>query len=390
MNCELTPISAFPSTNLNNRIDSFTDVGNRITRQLGAPVIPIELNQDQIMEFISQAVEFYTKHAGFTEEFIVFNSDVYERGKGVRMDHLFTLATLDKEVPFQIDREVTHDVIAASASYYEEYLEPGIWVVLDDIDISGAEFTNVTELQEYDGIVRRGQLVQDETRQLVINNSLDSAAAEALFQESRKENLIINQIDGNGRKINTAYDYDIMDYRKVVAVCDWTQGSTTGINTLFAIEQTLAQQTYFSYALGNHGFDLVSWYIVKDWMDMREKLLATKRDIHFDKRTQYLKLFPEPKLNERFYGVLRCYVEQPIRHVIKEPWVQQYALALSKIALGHIRGVFAGTQLFGGGTINAQDVMSQGIQEKERLEQDLLTGASAGLGSAGPPNFYIG
>ena len=67
-----------------------------------------------------------------------------------------------------------------------------------------------------------------------------------------------------------------MDYRKVVDVTDFEEGSTTGINTLFTLEQTLAQQTYFSYAMGNYGFDLVSWYTLKEWIDTREKMLAIR------------------------------------------------------------------------------------------------------------------
>ena len=60
------------------------------------------------------------------------------------------------------------------------------------------------------------------------------------------------------------------------------EGSTTGINTLFTIEQTLAQQTYFSYAMGNYGFDLISWYTLKNWLETREKLLAQQRSYTFD------------------------------------------------------------------------------------------------------------
>ena len=29
--------------------------------------------------------------------------------------------------------------------------------------------------------------------------------------------------------------------------------------------------------MGNYGFDLVSWYTLKEWLDTREKLLAIKR-----------------------------------------------------------------------------------------------------------------
>ena len=45
------------------------------------------------------------------------------------------------------------------------------------------------------------------------------------------------------------YDALIENYRKVVDVKGFEEGSTSGVNTLFTIEQTLAQQTYFSYLM---------------------------------------------------------------------------------------------------------------------------------------------
>ena len=145
--------------------------------------------------------------------------------------------------------------------------------------------------------------------------------------------------------------------------------------------------------MGNYGFDLVSWYVLKDWLEMREKLLATKRSYKFDDRTQTLVMYPQPGSNpgagERFYGVVACQVERPIRDVIKEHWVYQYSLALTKITVANIRGKYGAVQLFGTGTLNAQDLMSQGLAEKEKLEQDLYTGAP-GLGDNDPPMFFVG
>jgi hypothetical protein len=202
--------------------------------------------------------------------------------------------------------------------------------------------------------------------------------------------------DGRNNNINSfvnSFDYDIMDYRKVIAVTDFEEGSTTGINTLFTIEQTLAQQTYFSYAMGNYGFDLVSWYTLKNWLETREKLLATKRSYTFDERTQLLRMFPQPRSNDsnvRFYGVVSCYVERPIRDILKELWVYQYALALTKMSVANIRGKYGNVTLFGGGSLNANDLMSQGLAERDKLEQQLMTGSAPGQGDADPPLFFVG
>jgi len=184
-----------------------------------------------------------------------------------------------------------------------------------------------------------------------------------------------------------------MDYRKVIAVTDFEEGSSTGINTLFTIEQSLAQQTYFSYAMGNYGFDLVSWYTLKNWLETREKMLATKRSYAFDERTQLLRMFPQPNAsssNIRFYGVVSCYVERPIRDILKELWVYQYSLALTKMAVANIRGKYGNVTLFGGGSLNSSEFMSQGLSEKAALEEQLMTGAAPGQGDADPPLFFVG
>ena len=206
----------------------------------------------------------------------------------------------------------------------------------------------------------------------------------------------LTSADGNtntNSSYNNSFDYDLMDYRKVIAITDFEEGSSTGINTLFTIEQTLAQQTYFSYAMGNYGFDLISWYTLKNWLETREKMLATKRSYTFDERTQILRMYPQPNAsssNVRFYGVVSCYVERPIRDLLKELWVYQYSLALTKMAVANIRGKYGNVTLFGGGSLNSSDLMTQGLAEKEKLETQLMTGAAPGQGDADPPLFFVG
>ena len=169
---------------------------------------------------------------------------------------------------------------------------------------------------------------------------------------------------------------------------DFEEGSTTGINTLFTLEQTLAQQTYFSYAMGNYGFDLVSWYTLKEWIDTREKVLGLRRDIKFDPRSQYLQMYPEPG-SDRFYGVISCYLERAIRDVVMEQWVYEYAMALSMITIGRVRGKFGDVSLLGGGALNS-GLLDEGLEKKAELETRLLEGASPGLGDTDPPMFFVG
>jgi hypothetical protein len=377
--CQITPISAFQSTNLNNKIETFNDLGDRIKRSLGWPVISVEVHQDQLFQNIQIAIEFFSKFAGYTEEYIVFDSNLYERNKGIRLDVLFTLGrtTLTNE----------QKVAKTSANNNPDYtvtLPPTVYVATSAINSS--LFTGSSALSSLftDGIYELELLDQTLYSSVTSYNT----SLSTYFRPSINRSLSLQSQDTTATNYSNVYDYDLMDYRKVISVINFEEGSSQSINTLFTIEQTLAQQTYFSYAMGNYGFDLVSWYTVKEWLDTREKVLATRKDIKFDERTQYLTMYPQPG-SSMFYGVLACYIERPIRDLIKEQWVYAYALALTKITIGRIRGRFSGVSLLGGGSLNL-DILQEGLSEKAELEKSLMEGANPGFGDGSPPCFFVG
>ncbi len=277
------------STNLNSKVKTYADVIRRIKTQIGHPFIQLEVCEDvQIAEFIDLALEWYTKYAGYTEEYLIFDSRLY-REPGLKIDNLFSLTPTMRET----------------------------------------------------------------------------------------------FVDG----MSGCWDYDLGDYRKVVGVFDFQPGESTGINTLFTLEQAMAQQTYFSYMLGNAGFDLVTWEVLKQWLDLRTKVLAQTYYVDFDENRQLLRLIPPPNRNSGFYGVVGAWVEKPIAYLIREQWVQKYALALTKIAIGNIRGKYQSMQLFGGGVLNYNDLLAQGLKEKEELEKSLQDGDWY---DTAPPRFFLG
>ena len=377
--CEVKPVSAFQSTNLNNKIETFNDLSDRITRSLGAPLITLEIHRDQLYQNIQLAVEYFTKYAGFTKEFLIFDSNLYEKNKGIRLDHLYTLAKTDLSNPEKIAKAPRY----SSPNYIVENPDT---VYISTTSLPNSFFSTSSTLST---LFTEG-LYELEIVDNTLYNSLTTynPSLTSTFKESRKKVQTLQGEPTTAHQYANVFDYDAMDYRKVIAVTDFEEGSNTGINTLFTLEQTLAQQTYFSYALGNYGFDLVSWYSLKEWLETREKVLATRKDFKFDERTQYLQMYPQPG-KSRFYGVISCYVERPIRDVIKEQWVYEYACALTKIIIGRVRGKFTNVNLLGGGVLNSA-ILDEGIREKKELEEKLLTGASAGFGDADPCLFFIG
>ena len=386
--CEIAPISGFQSTNLNSRVDTFNRLSDRILRSLGYPFTNVEIHRDQLYENISIAIEYFTKFAGYTKEYLIFDSSLYQKDYGIKLDDLFTLQTTDtfkeqkdlktnnKDFTKEIDNSETLYVATSSApsSLFSSFS------ALSSALENGISANDIFTDSLHDAIVDSVSSVRDIFRPQVKNGFTVQGALTSG-----------NEIFNNNQFINS-FDYDTMDYRKVIDITEFTEGSTTGINTLFTIEQTLAQQTYFSYAMGNYGFDLISWYTLKNWLETREKLLAQQRSYTFDPRTQIMRMYPQPNAsdsNVRFYGVVSCYVERPIRDVIKELWVYQYALALSKIIVGRIRGKYAGTQLFGGGTLDVS-MYQEGMTEKESLEEQIQTGSAPGQGDADPALFFVG
>lgn len=353
-NCNTTtrPVSSFFSTNLNPIVNSYEKLATRIAYTLGYPQVNIETHQNQVYDNISIAIEMFSKYAGYTEELLTFHSELYTPGEGIRMDVLFTATEQLK---------VSEPTRTEDTTLDKELYEIGKMV------IGGGPIDFAVSYKGYpDG---------------------SPSSRPELSQRSQTDESVDKPLP-NMR----GYDYLTDNYRKVIDVFAFEEGSSSGVNTLFTLEQTLAQQTYFSYAMGKYGFDLISWYTLKNWLDTRRKLLSQDYYYRFDDRTQTLRLTPEPNLNNRrtqFYGIVGAYVERPVHQLVSEPWVYQYALALTKINIARIRGKYSGTNLFGGGAPNYSELLSEGNAEKDKLETKLYEGVP-GFGDGQPPLFFVG
>ena len=381
---DVKPLSSFYSTNLSPRVTSYDELATRIAYSLGYPLVNIELHTNNIYENISISTEMFAKFAGYTEEFLIFNSDHYELGRGVRMDKLMTITP---ELTACIDtcksQLKTSCFEAAEEAPTEDQINELFNKTVEVISVSG--LSSLSGLSGVSGVSGVSGL----------SGLSGLSGVSALSGLSGLQGVSgLSGLSGDTTNdivsaclLSPGYDYDINDYRKVIDIWSFNQGTHTGVNTLFTLEQSLAQQTYFSYAMGAYGFDLVSWYAVKEWLELREKLLCTRPSIMFDERTQYMRLTPEP--TNKYYGVVACYVERPVRDLVREAWVYKYALALSKIVVGRVRGKYSGTNLIGGGNLDGDKLIEEGTKEKEELETQLYEGAP-GLGDAAPPSFMVG
>jgi hypothetical protein len=269
------PLDSYKSTYLNSRCSSMEILAERIVMSLGGGVVDVEVGCDLIMDCIGQAVELYIKHVGYSREFLLFRSDLYQNGWGIDLGRLFSISS---------------------------------------------------EMQD----------------------------------------------DPNFPNLSAGYDYDIDVPRKVLGVFEFNEGITSGIGNLFTIESTMMNMIMFSPGIGNMGFDILSWHIAKEYLEMREKVFATKVQFRFNKDTQLMRLFPEPRPEiTPYYGLIGCYVEKAFKDCLKERWVFEYAQALVMRTIGFIRGKYQNTTLFGSGTINYNDMLSLGNSKEEKLREQI-------------------
>ena len=310
-------------TNLNPQVVTYEDLSIRVQRQLGAPLINLELTDEQMYDCITDAIEYFTKWAGYTEEYLIFDSKLYVPGIGIKVDDLINKT-----------HKTTPRLQTTTAS---------------------SVVTTITT-----------------TVASSLSADWDGTTASALLTCTTVENL--------------DYDDDLASFRKVIDCFEFSKGEDTGINTLFTLEQSMAQQIYSSYMIGNFGFDLITWEVLKGFIDTRNKVLAMTPHFRFDAREQLLKIIPEPTENHTYMGIVGCYIERPIKHLISERYVQKLALAKMKIAIARVREKYTGTNLCGGGSVNSQSLLSEGIAEVEKYEQEIRESYIDNT----PPTFFIG
>ena len=365
--CEIKPIKAFLSTNLNNKTKTFKDLADRIMRSLGYPIVSVELHRDQVFEFISIALELFSKHVQ-DREILLFDSRVYERDRGINIGKLCTIASkaaaqeghvrpdnlFNKTYDKQID--VLARVYVALRDVPQEEL-PSTW----DRPIKNCE---VITAEQYDEIT-------------TYNSSLCG-----FFKISKKQEFTIEgeKVDNVPSEYANAFDYDLMDYRRCAQVISYDESSNRSPYSLFSIQSVLASQAFYSYQFSSKGFDLLSFHALHEFLKTRRRVLALDRSFYFDPDTQYLTLLPQPKLEESFYAVVQVYLEKPLRSMIKEYWVYKYSLALAKVALGSIRGKFGSVTLTGGGQLtDGLGLRAEGQREIEELEKELMERNAFGI-----------
>lgn len=428
--CNMKPLGAFMSTDLNNKNKTYDDISERILHFFGYPAVSVsDLHRDQIYDAISMAVERFYKHAGVVKEYLILDSRLYEQNHGIPIDKLCTISgilsrpddyathrsaqrgpeqtvkvpddvyitkdyikkgdyflsqrdynTLHKQVAENLKGEI--DMLYAMSQKYPDGIEP--------LSIISKDFFQylISKRQYPTEMFKKTETERTPFEQTSFQKSKDKV----LTLGGQRQEIYTDTENGRVRdsiQQNKMFDYDIMDYRKVNSVTNYTESGVSSITSLYNFDTSLAQQFFYTNQFNHRSFGLTSWYALHEWRNLYEKMLATKRGWSFNKDTQYLTLTPQPRMGERFFGIVECWVEKPLKDVLKEPWVFDYALAVCKEMLGRVRSKWSdNVQMLGGGSLTGNALAQQGITKQKELLDELIKNQA--YGAMSKPRFFIG
>jgi len=135
----------------------------------------------------------------------------------------------------------------------------------------------------------------------------------------------------------------------------------------------LAQMSGYaaSSVLSMKNFDLVSFYMLNQWLRTIKLLTPSPYQFTYNNNTKILTVMPAPDADKRMF--LQIYTEEDEENILNEIFIKKYSIALSKISLGEVRSKYNSIQGFGGSiTLNGDALKNEGLTEKDLLEEDLI------------------
>jgi hypothetical protein len=126
-----------------------------------------------------------------------------------------------------------------------------------------------------------------------------------------------------------------------------------------------------SDVLSLKSFDMVSFYMLQQWIHYLKYITISKFRLSFNTNTKILHVVPSPddSITKIFIEVFH---QASTDELLNERFVREYTLALCKIQLGEIRSKFQSLPGFNNSvSLNGETLKTEGQAEKEKLDDDL-------------------
>ena len=153
-------------------------------------------------------------------------------------------------------------------------------------------------------------------------------------------------------------------------------GDATSTNNLFNIRYQIALNDLYDLSR----YDLVPFYM--NFMNIRfiEEILIGKQPIKFNRHINRLYVDMDwDKTNTGDFLVAEVYNKvdpETYTDVYGDRWLAEYATALIQIQWGRNLTKFVGMQLPGGVQFNGDTILNQGLEAKNKLEEEMISSYS--------------
>jgi hypothetical protein len=174
---------------------------------------------------------------------------------------------------------------------------------------------------------------------------------------------------------------EVMEVRQIFrrSVGSRTGGGDGG--TLFEPFNMAYTNTYLLSSTNMGG--LATYDMFSQYQELVGRMFGSFIEFKWNSTTKQLMLLQRPRAEEEL--LLYCYNYRPdselMNDYLAKQWIKDYTLAACKYMLGEARSKFAtiaGPQ--GGSTLNGNDLKAEAQQEMDKLEEEVKTAVSGGVG----------
>ena len=183
-----------------------------------------------------------------------------------------------------------------------------------------------------------------------------------------KHQITQTDIDNNYITITDSNTIGIVDIFDI--------GDATSTNNLFNVRYQIALNDLYDLSR----YDLVPYFM--NFMNIRfiEEMLIGKQPIRYNRHQNRLSVDMDwEKVNVDDYLIAKVYKKldpDTYTDVWGDRWLQRYVTALFQVQWGKNLTKFTGMQLPGGVQFNGEQILQQGLEEKQKLEEEMISSYS--------------
>ena len=164
------------------------------------------------------------------------------------------------------------------------------------------------------------------------------------------------------------------DYIGIINVFDI--GDATSTNNLFNVRYQIALNDLYDLSR----YDLVPYFMNFQNIRFIEEMLVGKQPLRYNRHQNRLHIDMDwGKVTADDYIIAEGYQKinpDTYTDVYNDRWLQRYVTCLFKIQWGSNLTKFTGMQLPGGVQFNGEQILQQGLDEKQRLEEEMISSYS--------------